>query len=79
LAREVQGELAKATGLNNRGVKRANFFVVRKTWMPSILTEIAFISNPREEALLVTPAWRERVARGLADGVSNYVRKYGVN
>ena len=79
LAREVQKELAKATGLNNRGTKQSRFFVIRKTWMPSILAEVAFISNPREEALLVNAAWRERVARGLAQGVSNYVAKYGVN
>ncbi len=76
LAREVHKELAKATGLRNRGVSRGPFYVIRKTTMPSILTETAFISNSREEALLMQPQYRERVARGMALGVQNYVDKY---
>ena len=78
LAREVQAELARATGLKNRGIKQSRFFVIRKTWMPSVLTESAFISNPREEALLQNPNWRQRVAGGMAQGIANYVAKYGV-
>jgi N-acetylmuramoyl-L-alanine amidase len=78
LAREVHQELARATGLPNRGVSQARFYVIRNTWMPSILTETAFISNAREEALLVSPAWREKVARGMAQGVANYVERYGI-
>lgn len=75
-AREVHKELAKATGLPNRGVTQTRFFVIRKTNMPSVLTETAFISNPREEALLVTPAFRDRVAKGMAQGIANYVSRY---
>ena len=78
-AREVHKELVKATGLTNRGTKQARFFVIRKTAMPSVLTEIAFISNPREEALLMSANWRAKVANGLAQGVTNYIEKYGVN
>jgi N-acetylmuramoyl-L-alanine amidase len=78
LAREVHQELAQATGLPNRGVSQARFYVIRNTWMPSILTETAFISNPKEEALLMNPAWREKIAKGMAQGVANYVTRYGV-
>jgi len=78
LAREVQSEMAKATGLKNRGTKQSRFFVVRNTTMPSILAEVCFITNPREEGLLLKPQWREGVARGMAQGVSNYVSRYGV-
>jgi N-acetylmuramoyl-L-alanine amidase len=76
LASEVQRELVKATGLPNRGVRSARFFVIRKTRMPSILTETAFISNPREEALLMDPKFRERVAQAMVRGIENYARKY---
>ena len=79
LAREVQKAMANATGLTNRGIKQSRFFVVRKTWMPSVLAEVAFISNPREEALLMNTNWRAKVANGIAQGVANYVNKYGVN
>ena len=76
LAREVQNELVKATGLKSRGISQARFFVVRKTWMPSVLTETCFISNPKEEALLVNPQWRERVAQGMAQGITNYYHRF---
>ncbi len=76
LANEVQRELIKATGLPNRGVRSARFFVIRKTRMPSILTETAFISNPREEALLMDPNFRERVAQAMVRGLENYAKKY---
>ncbi|MBV9864474.1 MAG: N-acetylmuramoyl-L-alanine amidase [Abitibacteriaceae bacterium] len=76
LAREVQKELAEATGLKDRGVYQERFFVVRKTLMPSVLTECAFISNTTEEALLLNPTWRERVARGMTQGIVNYVQHY---
>ena len=76
LAREVQKELAKATGRPNRGITQARFYVIRKTWMPSILTESAFISNPSEEALLINSAYREKIARGIAQGMANYAAIY---
>jgi N-acetylmuramoyl-L-alanine amidase len=75
LANEVQKELIKATGLPNRGVRSARFFVIRKTRMPSVLTETAFISNPNEERKLMDPKFRERVASGMARGIYNYVQK----
>lgn len=77
LATEVQKELIKATGLPNRGVLSARFFVIRKTRMPSVLTETAFISNPREEKLLMNAGFRDRVAQAMARGIENYVRRYG--
>jgi N-acetylmuramoyl-L-alanine amidase len=77
LAREVHKELAKATGRPSRGISQARFFVVRHTRMPSILTESAFISNPKEEALLKDPNYRERIGRGIAQGVANYAAIYG--
>ncbi len=77
LAREVQKELLKATGRLNRGIEQRRFFVVRYTAMPSVLTETAFITNSKEEALLRDPNYRERVARGIAQGVANYVAIYG--
>jgi N-acetylmuramoyl-L-alanine amidase len=75
-AREVHKELVKATGRPNRKIHQRRLWVVRHTWMPAILTETAFISNSKEEALLRDPNFRERVARGIAQGVSNYASIY---
>ena len=77
LAREVQNELAQATGLRNKGIIQRGLYVTRNTNMPSVLTETCYISNPREEKTLMDANFRQRVAVGLAQGVSNYIARYG--
>ena len=56
----------------NRGVKKAPFVVLIGAHMPSILAEIGFVSNPREEALLKKPDYRQKLAEALYRGVSRY-------
>jgi N-acetylmuramoyl-L-alanine amidase len=56
----------------NRGVKRAPFRVLIGAKMPSVLAEIGFLSNPREEALLKKPDYRQKLAEALYRGVSRY-------
>lgn len=55
--------------LEGRGVKSANFAVLRETNMPAILVEVAFISNPTEEALSKKQAFVEKVAGAIYRGV----------
>ena len=76
LAHEIHRELAAVTGCPNRGISQARFFVIRKTWMPSVLLEVAFVTNGREEGLLNSPEWCQRVADGVARGVDSYARVY---
>ena len=77
LAREIHKEFVAATGRKSRGVSQARFYVIRKTTMPSVLLECAFVSNPTEENIALSTQWRERVAQGVTRGVINYVEKYG--
>jgi N-acetylmuramoyl-L-alanine amidase len=56
----------------NRGVKKAPFVVLIGAMMPSILCEIGFVSNPREEALLKKPEHRQRLAEALYKGLARY-------
>jgi len=58
--------------LRNRGVKKAPFVVLIGASMPSILTEVGFLSNPREEALFNKPDHRQKVAEAIFRGVSQY-------
>jgi len=60
-------------GMEDRGVKRAPFVVLIGAHMPSILSEIAFLSNTTDEKLLSANAQRERVAEGLYRGVESYL------
>ncbi len=57
----------------DHGVKTAPFYVLRFTTMPSILAEIAYISNPAEEQLLKSASFLARVAEALFDGVKTFV------
>ena len=57
----------------DHGVKTAPFYVLRFTSMPSILAEIAYVSNPSEEGLLRTDTFVSRVAESLNDGVKAFL------
>jgi N-acetylmuramoyl-L-alanine amidase len=60
-------------GEKNRGVKKAPFVVLIGANMPSVLSEIAFVSNPGDERLLRKPDQRQRIADGLYRGVATYL------
>jgi N-acetylmuramoyl-L-alanine amidase len=70
---------AMVTNLNghyalvDHGVKTAPFYVLRFTSMPSILAEIAYISNSSEEDLLRTNLFTTRVAEALEEGIKIYL------
>jgi N-acetylmuramoyl-L-alanine amidase len=76
-AARVQRELASAWSkmnetARNRGVKKAPFVVLIGASMPSILAEIGFVSNARDEALMKKPEQRQKLAEALFRGVSQY-------
>ena len=60
------------TAEKNRGVRKAPFVVLIGANMPSVLAEIGFLSNPREEALLKKPDYKEKLAEALFRGISKY-------
>ena len=74
LAEAIQKELVVATGLRNRGVKGAAYYVLRRTKMPAALVELAFITNPSEEELLSDMAFLVSSANAIAFGVRNYLK-----
>ncbi|MFN7993039.1 MAG: N-acetylmuramoyl-L-alanine amidase [Bryobacteraceae bacterium] len=61
-------------GVKNRGVKKAPFVVLIGASMPSVLAEIGFLSNSREEALLKKPGHRQRLAEALYRGLYKYAQ-----
>ncbi|MGB2676482.1 MAG: N-acetylmuramoyl-L-alanine amidase [Candidatus Acidiferrum sp.] len=78
LAADVQDSLSRriqktARPVRNRGVRKAPFVVLIGADMPSILTEISFLSNAADEQLLKKPEHRQRVAEGLFQGMAAYL------
>lgn len=72
-ASKVQASMDAISNVSrDRGVKRAPFVVLIGAAMPSILTEIGFVTNPRECALLKKPEYRQKVAEALYRGISKY-------
>jgi N-acetylmuramoyl-L-alanine amidase len=67
------GLAAGNAGLKNRGVKKAPFVVLIGANMPSILSEISFVSNPSDERLLQKTDQRQRIADGLYRGITSYL------
>jgi N-acetylmuramoyl-L-alanine amidase len=59
-------------GSKNRGTKSAPFVVLIGAHMPSVLAEIGFLTNAKEEALLKKPDYRQKLAEALYRGVSRY-------
>lgn len=72
LAVAIQGQLNRLAGIKERGVKQAPFIVLRGAAMPAVLVEVAFISNPREEAKLKDAAFQAKVADAITLGVRRY-------
>jgi N-acetylmuramoyl-L-alanine amidase len=78
-AEDIQSSLSQRVQkttktVKNRGVRKAPFVVLIGADMPSILTEISFLSNPADEQLLKKPEHRQRLAEGLYQGVASYLQ-----
>jgi N-acetylmuramoyl-L-alanine amidase len=78
-ARDIQTPLftqaaSANTAARDRGIKRAPFVVLIGASMPSVLAEIGFLSNARDERNLGRPEYRQRIAEALYRGVASYSR-----
>ncbi len=76
LAALIQEKTVPHARIKNRGVRQANFFVLRNNYMPAVLVECGFLSNRSEEKLLRNPNHRERLAEGICRGIVEFVRAY---
>jgi N-acetylmuramoyl-L-alanine amidase len=68
----TQAALLDELGLRDNGTQFQNIAVARGTWMPSILTEGAFVIMPDQEAALRTPAYQTAYATAIFRGLQNY-------
>lgn len=73
LAAYIQAYLVRQTGMENRGVKEANFLVIRETTKnPAVLVECGFVSNSSERSGMMSGSFRENIALGIAKGIISY-------
>jgi N-acetylmuramoyl-L-alanine amidase len=77
LAQYIQNSMLANFQMPDRGVKRARFYVLRNTRMPSVLVETGFLTNTYDAAILANPAQRSRMAQAIAQGILQYLRDNG--
>lgn len=68
----LQELVIKRTGRKNRGVKTANFYVLRKTKMTAVLIELGFMTNLEEAQLLRTSQYQQQCAEAMAEAIISY-------
>ena len=74
LAQVVQDSIVQALGMKDRGIHSARFYVLRKTSMPAILVETAFVTGAEDAKNLADSNWRSQMATAIANGVLQYLQ-----
>lgn len=76
LAQTVHSSILQNIGtLKDRGVRRARFFVLRKSSMPSILVETGYMTGNQDNPRLGNAAYRSRMANAIAQGIIKYLQQ----
>lgn len=72
LAAAIQKRLTEEIKLPDRGIKVAGFVVIKKTNMPAVLVEVAYLTNPEDENLLKDTEFKKKTALGIFKGIKEY-------
>lgn len=76
LASKVQDNFVDRLGKKSRGVKQAPYMVLHKAYMPRILIEMGFISNPDDGSYLDSDDGQDKIAHAIADAIISYKKEY---
>jgi N-acetylmuramoyl-L-alanine amidase len=74
LARMIQRQAMKTTSGENRGIKRAKYYVLRQSRIPAVLIECGFLTNPQDARRASSSAYRDRLAQQIARAIIDYRR-----
>lgn len=75
LAQIIHQNVLQLTGVRDRGVRKARFYVLRKTSMPSVLVEVGFVTGQDDASRLSNPAYRTQMANAIARGILQYLQR----
>ncbi|MFN3995919.1 MAG: N-acetylmuramoyl-L-alanine amidase, partial [bacterium] len=73
LAQAIHQELVKTNIFDDKGIRQANFYVLKYNSVPSVLLELGFISNYNDAIKLTNPQNLEKLANAIAKGINNYI------
>lgn len=72
IAKAIQDQLTSNFGVDDLGVREANFYVIKRSTMPATLLELCFISNEKEEKLMNSKWFQNKTAKLIAEGIEEY-------
>jgi N-acetylmuramoyl-L-alanine amidase len=75
LAQTIHNNILQTVPVQNRGVRRARFYVLRKTSMPAVLVEVGFVTGREDSVKLNNPTHRSQVAQAIARGILQYIQQ----
>jgi N-acetylmuramoyl-L-alanine amidase len=73
LARSIHRSVIQNVGVNDRRVRKARFYVLRRNSVPSTLVELGFVTSPSEVRRLASPAYQNEMAAAIARGILNFI------
>ena len=76
VSRQILRSMGKVARLHKKAPEHASLAVLKAPDIPSVLVETGFISNHAEEKLLATPAYQDKLARAIFEGIRNYYRAH---
>ncbi|MCX8956724.1 N-acetylmuramoyl-L-alanine amidase AmiA [Erwinia psidii] len=79
LGKHVLNQIRPVHHLHSQHTEQAAFAVLKSPSIPSVLVETSFITNPEEERLLGSSAFRQKIASAIADGITSYFDEFDAN
>ncbi len=76
VAQCIQDRLMKTAKVDDMGVRSANFYVIKHSSMPGALVECLFFTNKREEQMLISPWFQNKMAIAIADGIEDFYNQH---
>jgi N-acetylmuramoyl-L-alanine amidase len=75
LARTIHSSVLQNINIRDRGVRKARFYVLRKSSMPSVLVEVGFVTGREDSPRLGTSAYQNQLADAIAKGILQYIKQ----
>ena len=75
LAHTIHRNILRRLPINDRRVRRARFYVLRKTEMPAVLVEVGFLTGNQDAANLTRSSYRRQMAEAIAAGILEYIKR----
>jgi N-acetylmuramoyl-L-alanine amidase len=75
LSEAIHRSIVRSIDVDDRGVKKGRFYVLRKSGMPASLVEVGFVTGTEDNRKLSDPAYRLKMAQAIAKGILDYIQQ----